>query len=133
MPVLLAWWKPDDIASTDFFDWSAFELRPAKAGRDNQGLAERMGVPRGTGTRLEGDVTAAHTWRVANPEHRVYADGAGKQASGPLPEGRDPLRLISIVTLRSVMSVTSSRCAMTGPEPISQAIPSRDLRVSLWR
>src|SRR6516225_1082063 len=25
MPVLLAWWKPDDIARTDFFDWSAFE------------------------------------------------------------------------------------------------------------
>src|SRR5262245_65970030 len=94
-----------------------------------------MGVPRGTGARFEGNVTAAHTCRVASLEHRVHADGAGKIGFGPLPEGRDPLRLMSIVSLRSVTSVTSSRCAMTGPEPTSQAIPpeapSRDLRVSL--
>ena len=83
MPVLLVWWKPDDVARTDFFDRPAFGLRPAKAGRDNQGLAERMGVPCGTGARLEGDVTAAHTWRIANLEHGVDADGAGKIGFGP--------------------------------------------------
>src|SRR5262245_3807897 len=82
MPVLLAWWKPNDVARTDLFDWPAFGLRPTKARRDNQGLAERMGVPRGTGARLEGDVTAAHTWWVANLEHWVYADGAGKIGFG---------------------------------------------------
>src|SRR3974377_1357446 len=26
MPVLLAWWKPDDIARTSFFDWHPFEF-----------------------------------------------------------------------------------------------------------
>ena len=82
MPVLLAGWKPHDIAGTDFFDRPAFGLRPAKAGRDDEGLAERMGVPRGARARLEGDVTAAHARWVANLEHRVHANRAGEIGFG---------------------------------------------------
>ena len=82
MPVLLAWRKPDDVAGTDFLDWPTFGLRPAKARRDNEGLAERMGVPRGTGARFECDVTAAHTRGITSLEYRVYADGAGKIGCG---------------------------------------------------
>src|SRR5258705_5813022 len=82
VPVLLAGWKPDDIAGTDFFDRSALGLRPAKAGRDDQGLTERMGVPCGAGAGLEGDVTTAEACRVAHLEHRVHTDRAGEPGLG---------------------------------------------------
>src|SRR6267154_2769489 len=82
VPVLLAGWKPDYIAGTDFFDRSALALRPAKARRDDEGLTERMGVPHGAGAGLEGDVTAADAHRVAHPEHRVHADRAGEPGLG---------------------------------------------------
>jgi hypothetical protein len=52
-----------------------------------------------------------------------------------LVDGRDPLRLISIVSLRSVTWLTTNLWAMPGPEPSSNAMPpdaqSRHLRVSL--
>src|SRR6266704_3185698 len=82
VPVLLAGWKPDDIAGTDFFDRSALALRPAKAGRDDEGLTERMGVPRGAGAGLEGDVTTADACRLAHLKHRVDADRAGEPGLG---------------------------------------------------
>ena len=104
--------KPDDIARTDFFDWPAFGLRPAKAGRDDEGLAERMGVPRGTGARLEGDVTAAHTRWVANLEHRVHADGAGKIGFGSFA-GR-PRSVAFDIHCLSPLCLRHRRCAMAG-------------------
>src|SRR5712672_3669739 len=73
---------PDDIAGTDFFDRSALALRPAKAGRDDEGLTERMGVPRGAGAGLEGDVTTADACRVAHLKHWVHADRAGEIGLG---------------------------------------------------
>src|SRR5437879_4996141 len=82
MPVLLAGWKPDDIAGTDFFDLSALALRPAKAGRDDEGLTERMGVPCGAGAGLEGDVTTADACRIARLKHRVHTDRAGEPGLG---------------------------------------------------
>ena len=82
VPMLLARWKPDYIAGTDFFDRSALALRPAKAGRDDEGLTERMGVPRGAGAGLEGDVTTADACRVAHLKHWVHADRAGEIGLG---------------------------------------------------
>src|SRR6266404_3011548 len=82
VPMLLARWKPDYIAGTDFFDRSALALRPVKAGCDDEGLTERMGVPRGAGAGLEGDVTTADACRVAHLKHRVHADRAGEIGLG---------------------------------------------------
>src|SRR5258705_3473535 len=82
VPVLFAGWKPDDIAGTDFFDRSALALRPAKAGRDYEGLTERMGVPRGAGAGLEGDVTTANACRLAHLDHQVHPDRAGEIGLG---------------------------------------------------
>ena len=82
MPMLLAGRKPDDVAGTDFFDWPTFGLRPAKPGRDDEGLTERMGVPRGAGAGLEGDVATADACRVAHLKHRVHADRAGEVGLG---------------------------------------------------
>src|SRR5205823_3827515 len=63
VPMLLVRRKPDDIAGPDFLDRSAVALRPAKAGSDDQCLTERMRMPCGAGTRLEGDARAMHTRR----------------------------------------------------------------------
>src|SRR6266436_9547318 len=82
VPVFLAGWKPDDIAGTDFFDRSALALRPAKAGRDDEGLTKRMGVPRGAGAGLEGDVTTADACRHAHLKPRDHADRAGEPGLG---------------------------------------------------
>src|SRR5216684_7620907 len=82
VPVLLAGWKPDDVAGTDFFDRSALALHPAKARRDDEGLTERMGVPRGAGAGLESDVTTADACRFSHLKHRVHADRAGEPGLG---------------------------------------------------
>jgi len=54
MPVLLAGREPDDITGPDFLDVAAPALRAATASRDDEGLTQRMGMPCGTRTRLEG-------------------------------------------------------------------------------
>ncbi len=58
VPMPRAGREPDDIAGTNFFDRLALALHPAEAGRDDQRLPERMGMPGGTGARLEGDAAA---------------------------------------------------------------------------
>ena len=52
-------------------------LRPAEPGGDDQGLAERMGVPGGARARLERDAGATRA-PVRAPEQRVDADRAGE-------------------------------------------------------
>src|SRR5205085_10986578 len=63
VPVLLARRKPDHVTGPDFLDWPAPALRPTAAGRHDQGLAERVRVPRGSGTRLKGDAGTSDTPR----------------------------------------------------------------------
>ena len=45
MPVLLPRRKPNDVARSNFFNWSAIPLCPAASGGDDQGLSKRMCVP----------------------------------------------------------------------------------------
>ena len=54
MPMLHARRKPDDIAGMDLLNRATLALRPTTTGGDNQGLAERVGMPRGASARLEG-------------------------------------------------------------------------------
>src|SRR6266487_2781058 len=46
VPVLLARREPDHVARPDFLDRAAPALRQAAAGGHDQGLAQRVGVPR---------------------------------------------------------------------------------------
>src|SRR3954469_16971725 len=78
VPVLLARREPDDVARTDFLDLSAFTLHPAEAGRHDQRLAERMGVPGGARARLEGDERPGDTGGGRGAEQRIDANRPGE-------------------------------------------------------
>src|SRR5207245_11764427 len=54
MPVLLARRDPNNIAWPDVFDFPAPLLNPSRSGRDDQDLAQRVGVPRRSSAGLEG-------------------------------------------------------------------------------
>ena len=58
MPVLRSRRDPDDVARTDLLHRTAPDLHEPQALRDDQGLAQRVGVPRGAGAGLEGDAGA---------------------------------------------------------------------------
>ena len=62
----------DHVAGPDFLDRAAPALRAAAAGGNDQGLAERMGMPRGASARLEGDAGAedARAGRLAEQTDR---------------------------------------------------------------
>src|SRR5215207_3997173 len=55
VPVLYPRREPDHVAGTDLLDRPALALHPAAAGRDDQGLAERVRVPRRPRAGLERD------------------------------------------------------------------------------
>ena len=78
MPVLLTRRKPDDITRVDFLDRAAPSLHPAAARRDDQGLAERMGVPCRARAGFERDAGASNTCRIGRLEQRVNTDCAGE-------------------------------------------------------
>ena len=74
VPVLLARREPDHVAGMDFLDRAALPLDPAATGRDDQGLPQRMGVPRRPGPGLERDAGTGRTCRSVCLEQRVDAD-----------------------------------------------------------
>lgn len=74
--------KPNHIAGPNLFDRPAFALRPAETERDDQRLTERMGVPRSTSSRLEGDAGTGGAGRSFGLEQRVDAHRAGKPVGG---------------------------------------------------
>src|SRR5271166_4373542 len=64
VPVLLARREPHDVARSDLLDRAALALDPSAPRGDDQGLAERMGVPRCPRAGLEGDAGAGRARRV---------------------------------------------------------------------
>ena len=89
--------EPDHVAGPDLLDRAALALRPAAAGGDDQRLPERMRVPCGARARLEGDAAlpATRAGAVAWKSGSIRTVPVN-QSAGPLPEGCEPLRLISI-------------------------------------
>src|SRR5690349_24059306 len=53
VPVLLAGWEPDHVARPNLFDRPTPALRPTAAGRHDEHLAQRVGVPSGASAGLE--------------------------------------------------------------------------------
>src|SRR5207247_8969159 len=78
MPVLLARRKPHHVAWPDFLDPPTGALDPADAGGDDQGLTERVRVPRRSRTGLEGDARTGRPGRVRRIEQGIDADRAGE-------------------------------------------------------
>jgi hypothetical protein len=81
--MLFARRKPDDIARPDFLDRTAPALRPPDARSDDRRLPERMGMPRGAGTRFESDTGASTASGLRRLEKRVDADIAGEIVRWP--------------------------------------------------
>jgi len=69
---------PCQCFSPDFLDGSAFALSPAASCRDDERLAERMGVPRGSRTRFESDTCALHQRGVGRLKKRIDTYRAGE-------------------------------------------------------
>ena len=63
VPVLFTGRKPDHIARPDFLNGPAPTLRPTATCRNDQRLTERVRMPCGAGTRLEGDTGSNSTRR----------------------------------------------------------------------
>jgi hypothetical protein len=76
--VLFAGLEPDHVAGPDLFDRAAVALDPAAAGDDDQGLAQRVGMPGRAGARLEGDQGAGGAGRIGRAEQGIDPDRAGE-------------------------------------------------------
>ncbi len=87
MPVLFVGREPDDVAGVNFFYRAAFVLGPAAAGGDDEGLAERVGVPRSACAGLERDVCASDECWIGSLEERIDADSAGEPVCGAFAGG----------------------------------------------
>src|SRR5436309_645424 len=68
IPMLLARRAPDDIARSNHFDRTTPALHEPAAGRDDQGLTQRMGVPCGPGAWLKRDAGAPRARRIGRLE-----------------------------------------------------------------
>ncbi len=78
VPMLFSRREPDHIAGMNFLDRAACPLDPATARRDNKGLPQGVGVPRGTRARLEGNAGAGNPRRIGRLKQRIDANGSGK-------------------------------------------------------
>src|SRR5574338_40250 len=87
VPVLVVRRAPDDVAGADFLARFALALVPANACRDDQRLAERVYVPGGPRTPLEGDAGDADTRRLGRITQRLDPDVAGKPIRWTLLRG----------------------------------------------
>src|SRR6266446_330318 len=102
MPMLLAWRGRDNITRSNDLDRPAPALHIAAAGSDDQGLAQRVGVPCAAGAWLERDVGAARTCRSGRLEKLVDTYRAGEILGRPSGGG---LRTVSFdVHLQSPLS-----------------------------
>ncbi len=78
VPMLLARRNPHHVARPDLLPRPAPALGPAAAGDHDQGLAQRVGVPGGPGSRLEGDRGAGCARRSGGLEQRIDPHRAGE-------------------------------------------------------
>ena len=89
--MLLARRKPHHVAGPDLLDRPALALHPAAAGGDDQGLAERIRMPRRARAGFERDERAPLTRAGSGAlEQRIDPDGAGRTTPlAPSQKARD--------------------------------------------
>src|SRR2546425_9151077 len=78
MPMLLARRGQHHISRTDLFNMSAFVLNPALAGSDDEGLTERMSMPRRPCSRLEGNAGSLNKRRIRCLKKRIHPNISSK-------------------------------------------------------
>ena len=103
--MLLTRREPDHIPRTNLLDRSAPALCEAAASRHDQGLSQWVGVPCCPSTRLERDTGTKCACWIVRVEQGVNADSAAKGSAGPLAEGCEPLRLMSIFLIPSLDAI----------------------------
>jgi hypothetical protein len=96
--MLLTGRAPDHVTRPDFRDRAFPALHQTASRCHDQGLAQRMGVPRGPGAGLERDADAerARAGSFAWNSESIRTLPA-KDSAGPLLEGCEPLLLMSIL------------------------------------
>src|SRR5258708_19322382 len=72
MPVFLPRRRPDHVPRMNRLDRTIPTLCTAAPSRHDQGLAQRVGVPGGARTRLEGHPASTPTPRTSCPHHRIH-------------------------------------------------------------
>ena len=97
VPMFLTRREPDHVTGPNFLDRASPSLYEAAARRHDQYRTERVRVPCRPGAGLERDTCAKRACRIVCLEKGVNAHRAGKILGGPLPEGCEPLLLISIL------------------------------------
>jgi hypothetical protein len=117
--VLLAGREPNDIAGVDLFDRATPSLRASAAGRDDEGLAERMGVPCCARAGLEGDVCANRARGLRRVEERIDTHFTGEvvggsRARGLRATGNDFHRWILLSDFVSLLRTLQDNGAETG-------------------
>src|SRR5260370_13151868 len=71
VPMLLTRRNPDDVTRPNLLDRPSPALCPATTSRHDQGLTERVRVPCGSGTGLEGDTGADSAGRSVRTKQRI--------------------------------------------------------------
>src|SRR5678810_626443 len=102
MPVLLAGRNPDDVARPNVLDRPTPSLGAAHSGCHDQGLAKRVRVPGRPGAGLERDA------RSGASNSRSLRTVPVNHSAGPLADGCEPLRLISISPPRVAAAVRTN-------------------------
>jgi len=74
VPVFYAPWNPDNVTFSDLLGRASPLLNPACARRDDQCLAERVGVPCCPGAGLERDPPAGGAGRIVRIENGLNAN-----------------------------------------------------------
>src|SRR2546425_4579021 len=87
VPMLLTRRNPDHVTGPNLLDWPSPALREARAGRHDQGLAERVRVPGRPGASLERDTGTEHAGRIGGLEQRIDAHRAGEPLGGAHARG----------------------------------------------
>ena len=102
VPMLLAGWNPYDIAGADFFDGAVPALRAACAPSDSQRLPERMVCH---AVRAPGSKVTWAPWTRAGSKklnRGLIRTVPVNQSGGPFPDGFEPTRVISIMSVPAV-------------------------------
>src|SRR2546427_147200 len=96
MPVLFARRKPHDVARANLFNGSAPPLDASGPGGHDQRLAERMGVPGGARAWLERHGRTRSSGGSGGLNSGSIRTVPVNQSPGPLADGCEPARVISM-------------------------------------
>src|SRR5262245_33096774 len=83
VPMLLIRWAANHVTWSNFHDRTSPTLHQTAASRDDQGLAQRMGVPIGPCAGLERHTGREHAGRIGSLVQWVNADRASKILGWP--------------------------------------------------